>query len=74
MHQDLSPHLHTEECNTIIEAHKKCQKDHPWGRIVGFCDRLDTAMSNCLRNERQEKLKERSKVVFEPQMNMLKDS
>ncbi|CAL1529121.1 unnamed protein product [Lymnaea stagnalis] len=55
MHPDLSPHLHTEECNEVIAALKKCHKDNPFKKIFGACNELDQAMTKCLKQERELK-------------------
>ncbi|XP_072024443.1 COX assembly mitochondrial protein 2 homolog [Amphiura filiformis] len=53
MHSDLAPHLHTPECNAIIQKYLQCQKDNPWKRFLGECGSLDTAMNKCLKKERE---------------------
>ncbi|GAB1597920.1 hypothetical protein Ahia01_000068800 [Argonauta hians] len=53
MHPDLSSHLHTGECNIIIEALKICHKENPWKKFLGACNELDHSLNKCLRNERE---------------------
>ncbi|XP_048751894.1 COX assembly mitochondrial protein 2 homolog [Ostrea edulis] len=52
MHPDLSPHLHTEECNFLIKAFRSCQDQHGFLKYVGYCDPLFADVQKCLRQER----------------------
>ncbi|XP_019629507.1 PREDICTED: COX assembly mitochondrial protein 2 homolog [Branchiostoma belcheri] len=54
MHGDLSTHLHTEECNQLIQALQKCHIENPFGRFLGKCNEQNALMDRCLAQERQE--------------------
>lgn len=68
MQPDLSPHLHTVECNFLIQLFKQCLKErkvgmsgslppihtyNPFaGKFVGACNYWDEAVWQCTRKER----------------------
>ncbi|KJH52460.1 hypothetical protein DICVIV_01305 [Dictyocaulus viviparus] len=49
---DLSPHLHTRECNVLIELLKKCYQEKTIGRYFGKCSYWDEAVWQCTKKER----------------------
>uniref|UniRef100_A0A8C5R6G1 COX assembly mitochondrial protein n=1 Tax=Leptobrachium leishanense TaxID=445787 RepID=A0A8C5R6G1_9ANUR len=51
MHPDLSPHLHTEECNVLINLLKLCHQDNKFLKYFGQCNDIDKDMLKCLRKE-----------------------
>ncbi|XP_035782767.1 COX assembly mitochondrial protein 2 homolog [Anopheles albimanus] len=67
MHTDLSPHLHSLECNKIIEALKNCHSENKFGKFLGLCNDLDRQMIVCLRNERKTRQKVNREKALEKQ-------
>ncbi|KAL7069801.1 hypothetical protein ACQ4LE_011066 [Meloidogyne hapla] len=51
---DLSPHLHTDECNFLIRLYKECERDMPFFSrvILQKCDVWMIAAGHCLKQER----------------------
>lgn len=80
MHTDLSPHLHTDECNNIINLLRQCRIDHPATKWIGKCNPEYDEMTKCLKRERLARRKknfeaslerkERLNVIFKEQAKM----
>ncbi|VDL68795.1 unnamed protein product [Nippostrongylus brasiliensis] len=49
---DLSPHLHTRECNLLIEFLKRCNQEKTIGKFFGQCSYWDEAVWQCTKKER----------------------
>ncbi|CAO1425892.1 unnamed protein product [Diamesa serratosioi] len=54
MHPDLAPHLHTPECNKIIDELHNCHKTHAFAKFVGICNDIDRVLNVCLSGEREQ--------------------
>ncbi|XP_054735253.1 COX assembly mitochondrial protein 2 homolog [Anastrepha obliqua] len=72
MHTDLSPHLHTSECNQLIEQLATCHTENKFIKFLGVCNEFDSQLVKCLKRERQAraaanrvKAAERQKLVRE---------
>uniref|UniRef100_A0A7E5A1F5 COX assembly mitochondrial protein n=1 Tax=Panagrellus redivivus TaxID=6233 RepID=A0A7E5A1F5_PANRE len=52
MQPDLSPHLHTVECNKLVELMYRCFDEHPIKRYIGECSFWDEAVWQCTKKER----------------------
>ncbi|XP_050525632.1 COX assembly mitochondrial protein 2 homolog [Daktulosphaira vitifoliae] len=55
MHPDLSPHLHTDECNDITLEFMNCNVEHKFSRFFGRCDKVYDRMVHCFHLERKAK-------------------
>uniref|UniRef100_A0A0N4Z6G7 COX assembly mitochondrial protein n=1 Tax=Parastrongyloides trichosuri TaxID=131310 RepID=A0A0N4Z6G7_PARTI len=49
---DLSPHLHTEECNILINMLHSCHQEYTFGKMFGKCTNLDEWVWQCTKRER----------------------
>ncbi|KAG5669718.1 hypothetical protein PVAND_000013 [Polypedilum vanderplanki] len=66
MHPDLSPHLHSPECNELISQLKTCHETNKFQKFLGVCSDIDRLLQRCLKKEREEnrrKNKERGQLM-----------
>ena len=65
MHTPLAGHLHTEECNKIIEEMLKCYEEHnKVQQIFGACDNLYTRMRDWFNALKMVKMGFKTKLSF----------
>ncbi|XP_076055864.1 protein Abitram-like isoform X3 [Oratosquilla oratoria] len=51
MHPDLSKHLHSEECNRLIERLNVCHEENKFRKFLGACNDIDRELNQCLKQE-----------------------
>jgi len=76
MHPDLSPHLHSAECNLAIKALLACHADNKFGKFFGTCNEVNEELNRCLRKEREEnrsKNREKGKAMRAKVFDNLKE-
>jgi len=81
MHTPLDDHLHTPECNKIIQELGFCYLENSkFKQLFGACDKEYMAMRRCLKNERLERTrlhleasKERNKKIQDKMAKMAKE-
>lgn len=52
MHPDLSPHLHTPQCNDLINQLHRCHEENKLKKFMGACNDIDREVLKCLKAER----------------------
>ena len=56
MHTPLDSHLHTPECNNLIQELGLCYLENSkFKQLFGACDKEYMAMRKCLKNERLDR-------------------
>jgi len=70
MHPDLSPHLHTPECNKLIESLKACHAENIFGKFIGRCNEIDSELWKCLKREREQNSANNRLKAQEKQQNI----
>lgn len=61
MHQNLASHLHSDECNILIDEYKKCMEENKYGRFIGTCSSFQRKVEKCLLDELKQKRAEGEK-------------
>ena len=69
MHTPLDAHLHTEECNKIIQELQRCRDETgKLGQLFGACNDLYNQMRRCTKAERLARTKKHLETSKEKQL------
>ncbi|XP_018315294.1 COX assembly mitochondrial protein 2 homolog [Mycetomoellerius zeteki] len=61
---------HNAACNEIFRQFQDCETEHPYRRLLGYCEHIQQAMIKCIKEQREirrtESALRRNRLKTEP--------